>query len=78
MIRIFSATDQDFTTNGDVIVKATRATIHKQDNGDFYLEIEALHHFDSFSIFFYEIKIILIKKDFRNAFLHCIEIKFTE
>ena len=41
MIRIFSPTDTDFTTNGDVIVKATRATIHKQDNGDFYLEIEA-------------------------------------
>lgn len=48
MIRIFSSTDTDFTTNGDVIVKATRAAIHKQDNGDFYLEIEAPVEYVSF------------------------------
>ena len=41
MIRIFSATDKYFTSNGDVIIKATRAVVHKQDNGDFYLELEA-------------------------------------
>ena len=41
MIRIFSATDQDFTNNGDVVISATRAVVHKTDNGDFYLEVEA-------------------------------------
>lgn len=41
MIKIFKATDKDFTSNGDVVVKATRAVVHKVDNGDFFLEIEA-------------------------------------
>lgn len=41
MIKIFKPTDKDFTSNGDVVVKATRAVVHKVDNGDFYLEIEA-------------------------------------
>ena len=41
MIRLFSATDRNFTSNGDIVIQATRAVVHKQDNGDFYLEIEA-------------------------------------
>lgn len=41
MIRVFSPTDTDFTTNGEVVIKATRAVVHKADNGDFHLEIEA-------------------------------------
>ena len=41
MIRLFLATDRNFTSNGDVVIQATRAVVHKQDNGDFYLEIEA-------------------------------------
>ena len=40
MIKIFKSTDKDFTSNGDIVVKATRANVHKVDNGDFYLDIE--------------------------------------
>lgn len=41
MIKVFSPTDTTFDTNGDAVVNATRAVVHKVDNGDFYLEIEA-------------------------------------
>lgn len=41
MIKVFSPTDTVFTTNGDAVINATRAVVHKVDNGDFYLEIEA-------------------------------------
>ena len=40
MIRVFSPTDTIFTTNGDAVILATRAVVHKVDNGDFYLELE--------------------------------------
>lgn len=41
MIRIFSASDTDFTSNGDVVVSnATKANVHKADNGDYYLDFE--------------------------------------
>lgn len=39
MIKIFSPTDRDFTTNGDAIISPTRAVVHKEDNGDYYLEL---------------------------------------
>lgn len=41
MIKIFGPTDTVFTSNGDAVVTPTRAVIHKVDNGDYYLEIEA-------------------------------------
>ena len=41
MIRAFGKTDRDFSSNGDIIVKATKAKLHKVDNGDFYVDIEA-------------------------------------
>lgn len=41
MIRIFEATDKDFTTNGDMVILPTRAKVTKKDNGDYYLDIEA-------------------------------------
>ena len=41
MIKVFSPTDTTFDTNGDAVINATRAVVHKVDNGDFYLEIEA-------------------------------------
>lgn len=41
MIKVFSPTDTTFETNGDAVVNATRAVVHKVDNGDFYLELEA-------------------------------------
>ena len=40
MIKIFSPTDKVFSSNGDTVIKATRAVVHKTDNGDYYLELE--------------------------------------
>lgn len=40
MIRIFSASDTVFTSNGEAVVNAKKANVHKVDNGDFYLEFE--------------------------------------
>lgn len=39
MIKIFSPTDREFLTNGDAVIKPTRAVVKKQDNGDYYLEL---------------------------------------
>ena len=41
MIKVFSRNDSDFTTNGDKILKPITAKVHKEDNGDYYLELEA-------------------------------------
>lgn len=41
MIRIFGVTDTDFTYNGDVVIQPTKAKIRKEDNGDYYLDLEA-------------------------------------
>lgn len=40
MIRVFSPSDTDFTSNGDVVIQATLAVVHKVDNGDYYLELQ--------------------------------------
>ena len=40
MIKIFAPADTDFSSNGDIVIQATRAVVHKVDNGDYYLEIE--------------------------------------
>lgn len=40
MIRIFAPSDTDFTSNGDAVIQATLAVVHKADNGDFYLELQ--------------------------------------
>lgn len=40
MIKIFSPTDTDFTTNGDAVIKASRAVVTKVDNGDYFLNLE--------------------------------------
>ena len=41
MIKIFEATDTTYTSNGDKIILPLKAKVHKQDNGDFYLDLEA-------------------------------------
>lgn len=41
MIRAFAKTDRDFSSNGDIIVKATKAKLHKVDNGEFYVDVTA-------------------------------------
>ena len=40
MIRVFSPTDTDFSSNGDVVLRPYKAKVHKEDNGDYYLELE--------------------------------------
>ena len=40
MIKLFGITDRDFTSNGDRVIHALRAKITKQDNGEFYLDLE--------------------------------------
>lgn len=41
MIRIFQATDKSFGNNGDLVLTASKAAIHKEDNGAYYIDIEA-------------------------------------
>jgi len=40
MIKLFNSTDKLFSSNGDKIIIPTRAKIHKEDNGSFYLDLE--------------------------------------
>lgn len=41
MIKIFSSTDKLYSSNGDIVLQCTKAKIHKKDNGDFYIDVEA-------------------------------------
>ena len=41
MIKLFSQTDTLFSSNGDKIIIPLRAKIHKEDNGSFYLDLDA-------------------------------------
>ena len=41
MIKLFNPTDKVYSTNGDKIIQPTKAIVHKEDNGAFYLDIEA-------------------------------------
>ena len=40
MLKLFGQTDKVFSTNGDVALNPLKATVHKEDNGDFYLDLE--------------------------------------
>ena len=40
MIRVFGQTDKVFTSNGDAVIMPLKARIHKEDNGDYYLDLE--------------------------------------
>lgn len=39
MIKLFGQTDTSFTSNGDLVIIPLRAVVHKEDNGDFYLDL---------------------------------------
>ena len=39
MIKLFGQTDTTFATNGDLIIQPLKAIVHKEDNGDFYLDL---------------------------------------
>lgn len=41
MLRVFGVTDTDYTSNGDIVLQPYKAKIHKEDNGDYYLDVEA-------------------------------------
>lgn len=40
MIKLFQSTDKLFSSNGDKIIIPTKAKVHKEDNGSFYLDFE--------------------------------------
>ena len=40
MIKLFGENDTTFASNGDLILNPTRAIVHKEDNGSFYLDLE--------------------------------------
>ena len=40
MIKLFSSTDKLYSSNGDRIIIPTKAKVHKEDNGDYYLDLE--------------------------------------
>lgn len=41
MIKLFGTTDTDFSSNGDAVIQPFKAKVHKEDNGKFYLNVEA-------------------------------------
>ena len=41
MIRLFSSNDKVFTSNGDIVINPFKAKVHKEDNGDYCLNLEA-------------------------------------
>lgn len=40
MVKLFDIKDTLFSTNGDKVIIPTKAKIHKEDNGSFYLDLE--------------------------------------
>ena len=40
MIKLFSENDIDFSSNGEKIIIPSKAKIHKEDNGSYYLDLE--------------------------------------
>ena len=41
MLRVFGQTDKAFTSNGDIVLQPLKAKVHKEDNGDYYLDLTA-------------------------------------
>ena len=40
MIKLFGTTDNSFASNGDKVIIPTKAKVHKEDNGSYYLDFE--------------------------------------
>lgn len=40
MIKLFGIKEESFASNGDLVIQPKKAVVHKEDNGDFYLELE--------------------------------------
>ena len=41
MIKVFGITDKLYGSNGDIVLQTIKAKVHKEDNGDFYINVEA-------------------------------------
>lgn len=48
MIKTFSPTDKDYSSNGDAVILATKAMVKNADNGDFYLELTCSNDYNDF------------------------------
>lgn len=40
MIKLFGQSDKTYQSNGDLVIKALKAKVHKEDNGAFYFDLE--------------------------------------
>lgn len=40
MIKVFGQTDTSFSSNGDIVLQPLKAKVHKEDNGNYYLDLE--------------------------------------
>ena len=40
MIKVFGQTDTSFSSNGDIVLQSLKAKVHKEDNGNYYLDLE--------------------------------------
>ena len=40
MIKVFGKTDKTFSSNGDVVIRPLKAKVYKEDNGDYYLDLD--------------------------------------
>lgn len=40
MIRLFGTTDKAYQSNGDLVIRALKTKVHKEDNGAFYFDLE--------------------------------------
>ena len=63
MIKIFSAGDTSFSSNGDIVISnALKANVRKVDNGDYYLDFEC-------GVFIYNMNMLQdVISDFEETF----------
>lgn len=50
MIKVFDSADKIFISNGNAVINPTRAIVHKEDNGEFYLELECSLNYSNYIV----------------------------
>lgn len=40
MIKLFQSTEKTYSSNGDIVITPLKARVHKEDNGEYYFELE--------------------------------------
>lgn len=50
MIKVFTSEATDFSSNGDAVIQPAKAKVHKENNGDYYLDLEANLDFQSYLV----------------------------